>query len=207
MVGIINVGVGNIRSIKNWLDRSIVNWDVIDNPKDLINYSLIILPGVGSASLFIDRLKKSGFFLELKNAHTRGQRMLGICLGAQVFMDYLEEDGGAEGLGFIKGHVLKLPIKNSNTGWLPFSFNLNDLSKAWLQNKVSISRKTKIKGRVFYNHNYGLLLTDNNVFSQFIDCDNLSPFSSIIQKKNVIALQFHPEKSQELGETLLKMLL
>ena len=41
MVGIINVGVGNIRSIKNWLDRSIVNWDVIDNPKDLINYSLI----------------------------------------------------------------------------------------------------------------------------------------------------------------------
>lgn len=207
MVGIIDVGVGNIGSIKNWLDRSIVNWEVIDNPKDLINYSLIILPGVGSASLFIDRLKKSGFFIELKNAHTREQRMLGICLGAQVFMDYLEEDGGAEGLGFIKGQVVKLPIKDSNTGWLPFSFNLNDLSKVWIENKNSTSRRIKLTGRVFYNHNYGLLLTDNNAFSQFIDFDNLSPFSSIIHKKNVIGLQFHPEKSQELGETLFKMLL
>jgi imidazole glycerol-phosphate synthase subunit HisH len=207
MIGIIDVGVGNIGSIKNWLDRSIVNWELIDNPLELSKYSLIILPGVGSASLFIDRLKKSNYFIELKKAHAQGQRILGICLGAQVFLDYLEEDGGVEGLGFIKGRVIKLPIKESNTGWLPFSFNINNLSNSWLQCRESTSRKIKLSGRVFYNHNYGLSLTDTNAFNQVVDNGDLSSFSSIIHKENVIGLQFHPEKSQEIGETLFKMLI
>jgi imidazole glycerol-phosphate synthase subunit HisH len=69
MVGIINVGVGNIQSVKNWLDRSIIDWEIIDNTKNLENYSLLILPGVGSAKLFVERLHSSGFFLKLIKAH------------------------------------------------------------------------------------------------------------------------------------------
>ena len=207
MVGIINVGVGNIQSVKNWLDRSIVNWEIIDNTKNLENYSLLILPGVGSAKLFIERLHTSGFFSKLIKAHSRGQRILGICLGAQVMMDYLEEDGGIDGLGFIKGKVIKLPLKDSNTGWLPFSFDRRNISPNWYHNNKTSSRKIKLSGRVFYNHNYGLLLSDSNTFNQDIDTVHLSSFSSVIHKKNVIGFQFHPEKSQELGEILLKMLL
>ena len=58
MIGIVDVGVGNIQSIKNWLDRCITNWEIIDNSKNLNIYSLIILPGVGSAKLFAENLKK-----------------------------------------------------------------------------------------------------------------------------------------------------
>lgn len=207
MIGIIDVGVGNIQSIKNWLDRCIVNWEIINNSKILDNYSLIILPGVGSAKLFSDNLKKYGLFEELKKANERGQRILGICLGAQIFMDYLEEDGGIEGLGFINGKVLKLNLKESNTCWLPFSFNKNNLSEDWLKNSKPTSLKTKLTGRVFYNHNYGIKSIDNSAFNHKIKSDSLTSFSSIINKKNVLGFQFHPEKSQELGEILFKMIL
>jgi len=61
MVGIIDVGVGNIQSIKNWLDRCIIEWEVIEINKNLNNYSLLILPGVGSAKLFSDNLKKTAY--------------------------------------------------------------------------------------------------------------------------------------------------
>jgi imidazole glycerol-phosphate synthase subunit HisH len=129
-------------------------------------------------------------------------------LGAQVLMDHLEEGGGVDGFGFIKGKVIKLPIKDSNTGWLPFSFDKRNISHNWYtNNSKTSSRKIKLHGRVFYNHNYGLLLSDSCAFHQDIDSVNLSTFSSIIHKENVIGFQFHPEKSQELGETLLKMLL
>lgn len=207
MIGIIDVGVGNIKSIKNWLDRCIVSWEIIDNSKNLNTYSLIILPGVGSAKLFALNLKKYGLFEELKKANERGQRILGICLGAQIFMDYLEEDGGVEGLGFIKGKVVKLNLKESNTCWVPFSFNKNNLSKDWLKKSETTSRKTKLSGRVFYNHNYGITTIDNSAFYQKIELDSLSSFSSIIHKKNIVGFQFHPEKSQKLGEELFKIIL
>ena len=207
MIGIIDVGVGNIQSIKNWLDRCEVNWEITYDSKILDNYSLIILPGVGSAKLFSDNLKKYGLFQELKKANERGQRILGICLGAQIFMDYLEEDGGIEGLGFINGKVLKLNLKESNTCWLPFSFDKNNLSEVWLNKKITNSRKTKLIGRAFYNHNYGIIAADNDTFNQKIELDILSSFSSIIHKKNILGFQFHPEKSQELGEILFKIIL
>lgn len=207
MVGIIDIGIGNICSVKNWLDRCIINWEVIGDPSKLNKYSLIILPGVGSAMLFVERLHKSGFFKALIGAHSRGQRILGICLGAQVLMDYLEEDGGIEGLGFIKGSVIKLPTKDSNTGWLSFSFNKKNLSKSWINKSQPISRIIKLNGRVFYNHNFGLLMSDSEAISLNIDSDILSSFSSVIHKKNILGFQFHPEKSQQLGEKLLKILI
>tara|TARA_B110000259_G_C13949310_1_gene376079 strand:+ start:200 stop:823 length:624 start_codon:yes stop_codon:yes gene_type:complete len=207
MIGIIDVGVGNIVSVKNWLDRCIASWEIVNNTKNLNSYSLIILPGVGSAKLFALNLKKYGLFEELKKANERGQRILGICLGAQIFMDYLEEDGGVEGLGFIKGKVVKLNLKESNTCWVPFSFNKNNLSKDWLKKSETTSRKTKLSGRVFYNHNYGITTIDNSAFYQKIELDSLSSFSSIIHKKNIVGFQFHPEKSQKLGEELFKIIL
>jgi len=207
MIGIIDVGVGNIQSIKNWLDRCTVKWEIIETSTNLNQYSLIILPGVGSAKLFSDNLKKYGLFNNLKIANERRQRILGICLGAQFFLDYLEEDNGIEGLGLINGKVSKLDQKESNTGWLPFSLNKNNLSKEWLKNKIINSKKIKLKGRVFYNHNYGIISNDKNTFDSKIQSYKLSSFSSIICKKNLLGFQFHPEKSQEFGEELLKMIL
>ena len=207
MIGLIDVGVGNIQSIKNWLDRCIVSWEIIDNSKNLNTYSLIILPGVGSAKLFAENLKKYELFEKLKEANERGQRILGICLGAQIFMDYMEEDGGIEGLGFIKGRVTKINLKESNTCWLPFSFTKNNLSEDWQNKRKTTSRKTKLTGRVFFNHNYGIKAIDNSAFNQKIELDSLSSFSSIIHKNNILGFQFHPEKSQEFGEILFKIIL
>ena len=207
MIGIIDVGVGNIKSIKNWLDRCIVSWEIIDNSKNLNTYSLIILPGVGSAKLFAENLKKYELFEKLKEANKSGRRILGICLGAQIFMDYLEEDGGVEGLGFIKGNAIRLNLLESNTCWVPFSFNKNNLSKDWQNKSTTISRKNKITGRAFFNHNYGITAIDKSVFNQKIELDSLSSFSSVIHKKNILGFQFHPEKSQKLGEELFKIIL
>lgn len=205
MIGIINVGIGNVSSIKNWINNCNVSWEIINDDSCLKHYSLIILPGVGSAELFISKLKEKGILQQLIKANERGQRILGICLGAQIFFDFLEE-GNNKGLGFIKGRVTVIPSKNSNTGWEKFDFDLKNVSEIWLKNKCNNSSKKKISGRVFYNHNYCIELIESISYSQNFKNNELKKFKAVVNKENLMGFQFHPEKSQELGLDIFKMI-
>lgn len=207
MVGIIDIGLGNIKSITNWLDRCVVPWTLINSPDDSQDYQLIILPGVGSVLEFMTKLEQLHFIDFLKRKSQQGQRILGICLGAHVLFDHSEEDGGVHGLGLIQGTVRHISLKSSNTGWLPFSFDKRLMAELWISQKQNISRKQRVNGRVFFNHNYGIQLEESADIDIKIQLEELSEFSALVHRKNLIACQFHPEKSQATGELLLKMIL
>lgn len=206
MVGIVNVGVGNIKSIKNWLDRSLIPSEIITDLTCFNDYKVIILPGVGSAPMFIKRLKEYGYNDDLAKAFKNGICILGICLGAQALFQIIEE-GDVEGLAFLNGDVLEINQNNSNTGWLNFNIDKKNLPSEWQGLQISSSRKKKLKGRVFFNHNYGIKSNQKFDFDAKINRLGLEKFSSFVAHKNLIGIQFHPEKSQEIGEDLIKMIL
>jgi len=207
MVGIIDIGLGNIKSITNWLDRCVVSWKLIYSPDDSQEYQLIILPGVGSVLEFMTKLEQLHFIDFVKRKSQQGNRILGICLGAHMLFDYSEEDGGVRGLGLIQGAVRHIPLNSSNTGWLPCSFDKRLMNKLWKSQKQNVSRKQRVHGRVFFNHNYGIQLEEAADIDLKIQLEELSEFSALVHKNNLIACQFHPEKSQLMGELLLKMIL
>ena len=206
MVGVIDIGIGNIKSVTNWLDRCVVSWELINSPLDCREYDLIILPGVGSVLEFMTKLEQLDFVDYLRSKSKKRQRILGICLGAHVLFNHSEEDGGVNGLGFIQGNVLQVPLKSSNTGWLPFSFDKRLLNDLWKRQRQNVFRKQRVNGRVFYNHNYGIVLTETADIDLKIQSEEMAGFSSLVHKENFIACQFHPEKSQLMGELLLKMI-
>jgi glutamine amidotransferase len=207
MVGIIDIGLGNIKSITNWLDRCSVPWKLIHSPEDSQEFNLIILPGVGSVLEFMTRLRDLFFddYLQIKSK--QGQRILGICLGAHVLFDFSQEDGGVNCLGIIKGNIIHIPLESSNTGWLPFTFDKRPIHEIWKRQKLNLSRKQRVIGRVFFNHNYGIELKETTEIDLKIQLNELSHFSALVHKNNIMACQFHPEKSQAMGELLLKMIL
>jgi glutamine amidotransferase len=206
-VGLIDIGIGNIKSIENWLFRNNIRWVKLTKPVDLDIFDLVILPGVGSAAAFMNNLQSLGFIEKLENARLSGIRILGICLGAQVFLENLDEDGGIKGLNWIKGKVVKMDMNFSNTGWSDFSFETRDLSDIWRHNQKNINRKKRISGRVFYNHNFGMITNTPEHTICYIDKSNFDQYASIIHSNNILGFQFHPEKSQIMGNELLKLIL
>ncbi len=207
MIGIIDIGLGNIKSITNWLDRCVIPWKLINSSDDSLDYDLIILPGVGSVHEFMTRLEQLHFLNFIRAKSEQGQRILGICLGAHVLFDYSEEDGGVRCLGLIRGTVEQIPLRSSNTGWIPFTFDKRHMHELWKSKKQNLSRKQYVKGRVFFNHNYGIKLDDVADIDLKIQVPELVDYSALVQRRNIMACQFHPEKSQKMGELLLKMIL
>lgn len=207
MVGIIAIGLGNIKSITNWLDRCVVPWKLIYSPEDSQEYDLIILPGVGSVLEFMTKLEKLRFVDYLQTKSQQGQRILGICLGAHVLFNHSEEDGGVKGMCMIQGKIIHVPLDSSNTGWLPCSFDKRPMHELWKSRKLNMSRKQRVSGRVFFNHNYGIQLEETADIDLKIESKELAGFSALVHKDNLMAFQFHPEKSQTMGELLLKMIL
>ena len=204
-VEILDVGSGNIRSIQNWIERINVPTRIVTKSTD-INSDLLILPGVGSAGSYMERLKKGGFDQAILEHVDKGKRLLGICLGFQLMGLSSEEDGGVEGLGILNGYVKKLDLTLSHNSWENFQFNRNDLCDQSFNSNRKLTRKKKIDGRVFFNHEYGFLNQDENVFNKLISPE-YAKYSSMVVKDNIIGIQFHPEKSQRTGLELISMIL
>ncbi|MFX4237787.1 imidazole glycerol phosphate synthase subunit HisH [Aliarcobacter butzleri] len=204
-VDVLDIGSGNIRSIQNWIERMNVPTRIVSNPND-IRSKFIILPGVGSAGSYMQRLKKSNFDKAILDHVNNGNRILGICLGFQLMAEYSEEDGGVEGLGLIKGRVEKLENSPTHNGWEKFNLKKEELGERPFSSELKLTRKRIINGRVFYNHEYGFVLDEKCTYNKTIS-DKYSKYSSLIVKDNVIGIQFHPEKSQETGLDLISMII
>lgn len=205
MVDIVNLGFGNIESVSKWLKRNSFDANIIDTPKK-INSDLVILPGVGAAEYMMRALTVSSFDVALKKHVQDGNRLFGICLGFQILFQNSEEGGSVETLGLLRGLVKKLPNNGSNTGWLDVSQNLREFNEydAWRINCVKQRKKT-LKGRFFYNHEYGVVA--DNSYDQVKISEDLCEFSAMLVSENVAGVQFHPEKSQNNGDLLAKMLI
>ncbi len=204
-VDILDVGSGNIRSIKNWIEKANVSTRVVNQVSD-IQSSLLILPGVGSVGSYMQRLKKGNYEQAILEHVDKGGRLLGICLGFQIMSAHSEEDGGVDGLNLINGYVERLQGNGSHNGWEPINFRRNELAGQSFHRQVNLSKKRILDGRVFYNHEYGFVNNEEKSFSIPVS-SSLPKYSGLLVKDKIIGMQFHPEKSQITGLDLISMIL
>jgi len=204
-IELLDVGVGNVCSVRNWFSKLNVSLDIIDKPKKKQS-DLLVLPGVGSVGMFMESIHSKKFKNYIDDHVLSGKRLIGICLGFQVMSKFSEEDGGVECLGYLDATVEKLPYGMNHNQWEPFYLDRRTMFPEDFKSKLSLSGKKIIDGRVFYNHEYGVVSDKKKYFNLSIS-DSLETYSSLIVSKNIIGIQFHPEKSQVTGLELLKIIL
>lgn len=204
-VDIVDLGSGNVRSIKNWIEKFNVDARCVRHVDDLTS-EVIILPGVGSAGSYMDRLRKSSFDSSIIHHVKKGGRLIGICLGFQIMSSFSEEDGGVEGLSLIDAEVKRLENSVSHNQWEPITFKKNQMNGQSFFSSEKLSRKKILNGRVFYNHEYGVINNDSLAFTVPVSLE-MNQYSGMFVKDKIIGIQFHPEKSQLTGLELISMIL
>ena len=190
MVKIINIGIGNLQSLHYSLLSIDIDNKIISSPDEIFPHDILILPGVGSIKRYMKLLKLKKFEKKIKEHFQNNFKLIGICIGMHALSKFSEEDGGVRCLNIFNTTVIKM-IEGKNNGWTNIS----------LPKKIF---KKKILGRVFYNHEFGMIKKKNSIYSKKIP--NLE-YIYFIKKKNFFGFQFHPEKSQKTGLKILKNLL
>ena len=204
-VDIVDVGSGNIRSIKNWVQKSNIEARSVNQVSELKS-DILILPGVGTVGSYMARLKASSFDKAVIEHVQRGGRLIGICLGFQIMAHFSEEDGGVECLNLIDAQVYRLTDQNSHNGWEFLSFKKNSMNGQSFNSSQKLTRKTVLTGRVFYNHEYGVINMDKEAFTVPVS-PSLQQYTGLFVKNRIVGIQFHPEKSQITGIELISMIL
>ena len=186
ILGIVNHRYANIHSVKKALNYINCNHIELNNPSDFNNIDAIILPGVGAFDAAMQVLKKSGMAKSLIKANLNKTPIFGICLGMQLLFEESEE-GSEKGLGLIEGSVKKIiqidDIKIPHMGW----------NETYYQNKSNIFTKIKNKSFFYYVHSYECVPLNKDVITSYTNYGN--KICSSIENENIIATQFHPEKS------------
>ena len=196
-VVIINYGMGNVKSIKNQLERMSYSSIISSNENDIEKADKIILPGVGHFDAGMKNILANNLFEILKYKVVDNKTpILGICLGMQLFCEKSEE-GGVDGLGWLKGKVKKFRITDSkfkipHIGWN----NLN------IKNNSKLLKDIKKENHFYFAHSYYLSgVKEENILAY----TNYSiKFISSVKKENIYGTQFHPEKSHLSGIKILK---
>ncbi|MCD7904396.1 MAG: imidazole glycerol phosphate synthase subunit HisH [Clostridiales bacterium] len=193
MIGIIDYGMGNLRSVQKafqFIGREAL---IAKKPKDLEECDKIVLPGVGAFEDAMNTIKNLGFDEAVYRSIEQGKYFLGICLGMQMVFDKSYENGEFKGLGLIPGEVVRLPetVKIPQIGWN----NLNVKMREPLYNGLEESPY------VYFVHSYHLetqapVVSATTFYGKEIQV--------AVQKDNIFALQFHPEKSGDTGLRILK---
>ena len=192
---ILDYKVGNLDSIQRGLQRAGID-TMITNHIDLIQAAeLLILPGVGAFGDAMTDLRESNLIPAIKRHVELGKPLIGICLGMQLLFEQSTEFGVHQGLGFIPGTIEELTIdrKVPHMGW-------NDLT---IRQTRPIVANIEDGDFVYFVHSF-YAITDEQYIIATTDYDVRIP--AIVQKDNVIGMQFHPEKSGEVGLKLLQTL-
>jgi glutamine amidotransferase len=187
MIAILKYNAGNITSVQNALARLGYESLITDNPEELINADKVIFPGVGEAGSAMKYLKER----ELdKTIISLKQPVLGICLGMQLMCLHSQE-ADTECLGIFNTYVKLFPPvdKIPHMGWNNF-----------LSVKGELFAGITPEDDLYYVHSYYAEICSSTIAT----CDYILPFSASVQKENFYATQFHPEKSAETGEKILK---
>ena len=196
MIAIIDYGMGNLRSVSKALEYLGASCKLCSKGKDLARASKVILPGVGAFGDAMKELRARGFLGPIGELVARKTKLMGVCLGLQLFFEKSEENPGVKGLGIFKGSVRKFRshgVKIPHMGWN----NLKILKKHPLLEGIA-------SGEYFYFvHSYCGLPASKNL--TLASCQyGQEDFSAVVGNDHVFATQFHPEKSQEAGLRILK---
>ena len=203
MIAVIDYGMGNLRSVQKALEFVGAKVIVTHDPDLILNADSVVLPGVGAFKDCMANLNKLKLVDPIRKFVDSGKPFLGICLGLQVLFEESAEYGPVAGLGILPGKVIKFsgessetkngqPIKIPHMGW----------------NKVEIKKKDPLFDKVdaapyfYFVHSYYVVPEDKNMIATVTNYG--VEFVSGIQHKNIYAFQFHPEKSQALGLSILE---
>jgi len=195
-IQIIDVGIGNIASISNMLNKLGAKPVTISDPRNISSEDKIILPGVGAYDAGIIALEKHDMKEALKEVAGTGTIIMGICLGMQLLFSNSEE-GVLSGLGLLDGKVVK------------FNLHDTDLKIPHMGWKITTPKKNSLlfpssdkEYRYYFVHSYHCLCENENdiLATTFYGYD----FATAVQMNNIFGVQFHPEKSHRFGMELLK---
>ncbi|MHA1682119.1 MAG: imidazole glycerol phosphate synthase subunit HisH [Promethearchaeota archaeon] len=197
-IKIIDYGMGNLRSIQKGLEHVGAQATLTSDVKEIEDANAIVLPGVGAFEDAMKNLNRSGLIDVIKKKVEQGTPFLGVCLGLQLLFDESTEGGLFEGLGMLPGRVDKFPpsinLKIPHMGWNALSFK--DKDHFFLE---GIDEGTY----VYFVHSYHAITPDENIVAT---SDYGYNFPAIVRntRGNLVATQFHPEKSSEKGLQMLK---
>jgi glutamine amidotransferase len=198
MIAIIDYGMGNLRSVQKGFERMGREAVVTRDPKTILGAGKVVLPGVGAFPDCMRNLEEYGLIDAVKKSIIAGKPFLGICLGLQLLFSESEEFGISKGLDIIKGRVIRFKgpelkdLKVPHMGW----------------NSASIKRRPPAMADVpdnsyfYFVHSFHVVPEDKGVIATTTNYG--IDFVSSVWKDNIVAVQFHPEKSQALGLSILK---
>lgn len=196
MIAIIDYDAGNIKSVEKALLSLRQETVITRDPTVILSADGVILPGVGAFGDAMEKLNTCGLVSVIRQCAEQNKPFLGICLGLQLLFESSEESPGVEGLGILKGRVVRLPeesgLKIPHIGW-------NDLR---FPNPGRLFQGIQEGAYVYFVHSYYLQASDESIVtasSEYGACIHAS-----VEKGNVFACQFHPEKSSDVGMRILK---
>jgi glutamine amidotransferase len=200
MIAIIDYQIVNLRSIQKAFEQFGASVEVTSDPDRIRRADRVVLPGVGAFRAGMDQLARLGLESVVREVIDAGTPFLGICLGMQLLMTESEEFGRHRGLNVIPGRVVRFPSES------PAMAGLKVPHMGW--NAVAIQRRTEPlegtpdHGYFYFVHSYYVVPDDAQVVAG--ETAYGVRFASVLSWRNVLACQFHPEKSQALGLALLR---
>jgi len=203
MIAVIDYGMGNLRSVQKALEFVGAKVIVTHDPDLILNADSVVLPGVGAFKDCMANLEELKLVDPIRKFIDGGKPFLGICLGLQVLFEESEEYGPVAGLGILPGKVVKFPGGSSETkNGRPIKIP----HMGW--NQIKVKKNVPLFGGVgdapyfYFVHSYYVVPEDQNMIATVTNYG--VEFVSGIQHKNIYAFQFHPEKSQTLGLSILE---
>ncbi|MEM6916209.1 MAG: imidazole glycerol phosphate synthase subunit HisH [Verrucomicrobiota bacterium] len=195
-IGVIDYGGGNLRNVLNVLKALGHEGTLVSHPEDLDSIDRLIFPGVGSFGDCVEDLDRKQLRAPILDWLKADRPFFGICLGYQVLFEGSMESPGVKGLGFFEGEVIRFDeshgLKIPHMGWNEVNPTNPDLP-VW--------KGTPSPLHLYFVHSYYPEPADKNLISSTAEYG--TPFASSITRGNVFAGQFHPERSQEAGLTLI----
>ena len=196
MVGIIDYGAGNLRSVQKAVEYLGYDAVISKDREEILSCDRVILPGVGSFGDAMNNLNKFGLVPVIRQIADQKTPFLGICLGLQLLFESSEETPGVEGLGLLKGKIVKIPpaegLKIPHMGW-------NSLH---LQNDGRLFQGIPEQTYVYFVHSYYLQAEDPQIVKATTEYG--VTIHASVEKDNIFACQFHPEKSSKYGLKILE---
>ena len=196
MIAIIDYDAGNIKSVEKALDFLGQDVVITGEPEKILKADKVILPGVGAFGDAMANLRRTGLDEVIRQVAGRGTPFMGICLGLQLLFERSDEAPGVEGLGILKGEILRTPekegLKIPHMGW-------NSLH---LENNGRLFRGIEEGAYVYFVHSYYLKAAEGSIVKASTEYS--VHIHASVEKDNVFACQFHPEKSSDVGISILK---
>ena len=189
MIAIVDYGAGNLRSVVNAIIKLGYRPRITNNPDEVLQARAVILPGVGAAADTMDNLKALGLASSIRQFIAGGRPFLGVCMGLQILFTGSEEGGWYECLGIIPGRVRRLPpgLKIPHMGWNQVKQRLPHPLFDGIPDKANF----------YFVHSYYVEPDDSSLVAG--ETDYGIPICSVLARNNLVATQFHPEKSGGLG--------